>query len=90
MDGEYEGVEGEKGREVDLATKRRRFGRFIGLRGCESPIYGGSREGELGEREEKLLVWIEKEWQAALSKARAEGETGRLGLVRKCNGGGAC
>ncbi|PYH94798.1 hypothetical protein BO71DRAFT_303386, partial [Aspergillus ellipticus CBS 707.79] len=24
--------------EVDLVTKRRRFGRFIGLRGCESPL----------------------------------------------------
>lgn len=23
---------------VDLETKRRRFGRFIGLRGCESPV----------------------------------------------------
>ncbi|KAL2004917.1 hypothetical protein VTN00DRAFT_2767 [Thermoascus crustaceus] len=24
--------------EVDIETKRRRFGRFVGLRGCESPV----------------------------------------------------
>jgi hypothetical protein len=27
----------DRARSVDLATKRRRFGRFIGLSGCESP-----------------------------------------------------
>lgn len=87
------GVDGD-GKGVDLATKRRRFGRFIGLRGCETPIDDREREGgecldglgDLAPREEQLLVWIEREWQAALMKARAEGEMGTLGLVRKCGG----
>lgn len=26
---------------ADLETKRRRFGRFVGLRGCESPVVAG-------------------------------------------------
>lgn len=29
-------------REIDLQTKRRRFGRFIGLRDCESPVQSTS------------------------------------------------
>ena len=47
------GTLGEKG--VDLETKRRRFGRFIGLRGCESPV----REGFEGEWDEMDVDEIE-------------------------------
>lgn len=47
-------VPGEKSGCVDLATKRRRWGRFIGLMGCESPT-DGSEEEDLVER-------MEKEW----------------------------
>lgn len=32
---------------VDLETKRRRFGRFIGLRGCESPIENATSSGDV-------------------------------------------
>jgi hypothetical protein len=44
-------------REIDLQTKRRRFGHFIGLRGCESPVQSVSQgvpwvyEPELEPRE---------------------------------------
>lgn len=57
--------EGEQGRDegVDLETKRRRWGRFVGLRGCETPTAEGGREME--ER-------MEREWRRALEKARDE------------------
>lgn len=45
---------------LTLDTKRRRFGRFIGLRGCESPVEGGQREMER----------VEREWQRALERRR--------------------
>ena len=32
------GSQSKKERAIDLKTKRRRFGRFIGLQGCESPV----------------------------------------------------
>lgn len=32
--------------DVDIGVKRRRFGKFIGLRGCESPILGGDQYGD--------------------------------------------
>ena len=38
------------GNEVDLVTKRRRFGRFIGLRGCESPVDVDEKEDGMGMR----------------------------------------
>ncbi|PYI19126.1 hypothetical protein BO99DRAFT_146929 [Aspergillus violaceofuscus CBS 115571] len=46
------GIPGAEGVEVDLETKRRRFGRFIGLRGCESPTSLGDYQGSEAEREE--------------------------------------
>jgi hypothetical protein len=49
---------------LTLDTKRRRFGRFIGLRGCESPsLIEGQRE--LEER-------LEREWQRGLERRREE------------------
>lgn len=57
---------------VDLETKRRRFGRFIGLRGCESPVLdegkgkgwdGGFGRGGEGEEEVEMLKRrVEAEW----------------------------
>ncbi|PYH77770.1 hypothetical protein BO82DRAFT_405799, partial [Aspergillus uvarum CBS 121591] len=58
-----------EGEEVDLETKRRRFGRFIGLRGCESPTSGGYQgsEGEgrnawveMAERRRRVRGWLER------------------------------
>ncbi|KIW18319.1 hypothetical protein PV08_02607 [Exophiala spinifera] len=59
--------EGEGVREggVDLETKRRRFGRFIGLRGCESPVPSGPED----ETPSELARRMEREWRRALEKA---------------------
>lgn len=60
---------------VDLATKRRRFGRFIGLRGCESPVqdYGqGVNTNRSMENSSEMLARMEKEWQEALHRAANE------------------
>lgn len=54
--------------DIDLATKRRRFGRFIGLRGCESPVH---ENGFFNDKKETLLEWMESEWQAGLVRAKA-------------------
>lgn len=54
--------------EVDLETKRRRWGRFIGLRGCESPTATGPE----GERPDELAVRMEREWKRALERAEEE------------------
>lgn len=48
---------------VDLDTKRRRWGRFIGLRGCESPVE---------EQAESITERMEREWRAALKRAEEE------------------
>jgi hypothetical protein len=53
--------------DVELATKRRRWGRFIGLRGCESPT---TAEG--GEQEEGLVERMEREWLRVRQRAREE------------------
>lgn len=52
---------------VDTDVKRRRFGRFIGLRGCESPV----KENNDGE-EESMREQAEKEWENRLRGFRAE------------------
>ena len=51
---------------VTLMTKRRRWGRFIGLRGCESP------EGLDEEEQESLVERMEREWKRAVDRAREE------------------
>lgn len=51
---------------ADLETKRRRWGRFIGLRGCESPTEAQDElQGSVTER-------MEREWKDALRKAEEE------------------
>lgn len=51
---------------VSLTTKRRRWGRFIGLRGCESP------EGLDQEEQESLVERMEREWRRAMERMREE------------------
>jgi hypothetical protein len=55
----------ERAAEVDLETKRRRWGRFVGLRGCETPMEGREEGREMEDR-------LEREWRRALERARDE------------------
>lgn len=48
---------------VDLQTKRRRWGRFIGLRGCETP------EGD-DESIEEMEARLERQWIDGIRRAR--------------------
>ena len=60
---------------VDLATKRRRFGRFIGLRGCESPVQDHREDANTNgvvENSSEMLARMEREWQEALARAANE------------------
>lgn len=59
------------GDDVPIETKRRRWGRFIGLRGCESPVSGGGN-GWDRETEEEMSRRLEREWEEALRRARSE------------------
>lgn len=72
--------------DVDLETKRRRFGTFIGLQGCEDDDEPVDDNVWPHETEEELLLRIEREWQAALARARQEEDSDRL-LLRKTGGG---
>lgn len=62
------------GNAVDLVTKRRRFGRFIGLRGCESPVDAGEKkeDGHGNDQGEEMVRRMEVEWQMALERAVRE------------------
>lgn len=53
--------------DVSLTTKRRRWGRFIGLKGCESPA-----DEEVSA--EALVERMEREWKRAREKAVEERE----------------
>lgn len=79
---EDQGCDGGIG-AVDLATKRRRFGRFIGLRGCESPVREYAHDDTNGsgsqENGSEMLARMEREWQEALAKAATE----ELGVWRE-------
>ncbi|KAL1985732.1 hypothetical protein VTN96DRAFT_7480 [Rasamsonia emersonii] len=66
-------------KSVDIETKRRRIGRFFGLRGCESPVAEGFDDGAgtgtgAGDDDDARAVeeQMEKEWQEALRRARCE------------------
>lgn len=62
------GVAGPNLDPVDLETKRRRWGRFIGLRGCESPTTLGPED----ETPDDLAKRMENEWKRALERAEEE------------------
>lgn len=53
---------------IDLETKRRRWGRFIGLRGCESPTGVTDENGNPVEGMD-LVLRMEREWKRALERA---------------------
>lgn len=53
--------------DIDLETKRRRWGRFIGLRGCDSPTI--QTDAPAGERPDQLVRRMEREWRRALDRA---------------------
>ena len=62
--------------DTDLETKRRRWGRFIGLRGCESPTAAvdeyGTPVASSRESAEELARRMEREWRRALERAQEE------------------
>ena len=41
---------------ADVEAKRRRFGRFVGLRGCDTPATGGLEEEKMGRDMETWLA----------------------------------
>lgn len=72
---------GEVGKKVSLETKRRRWGRFLGLQGCESPVEkvkNGERkasnreEGEETSDTEPTTELLDREWRRALENRREE------------------
>lgn len=70
--------------ETDLRTKRRRFGRFIGLRGCESPV--GERPETvygLAISIEESIVEIELDWERGGGVAEPGVRAGEEGSVGK-------
>jgi hypothetical protein len=78
---------GEEVVQVDLETKRRRWGRFVGLRGCESPVVersdtGGEVETQRETREE-MEGRMEREWRRALERERDEEILREKGLRRR-------
>lgn len=73
----------EKKHLVDLATKRRRWGRFIGLRGCESPVNestdsdanaNGDKSDLVEQDTEALQEQFEREWKEGLRRKQEEYE----------------
>ena len=62
---------------VSLETKRRRWGRFLGLRGCDSPtVMRWLSERERREREtpeeRELRERLEREWRRGIERRRQE------------------
>ena len=71
-------TEERKKGEVGVAEKRRRFGRFVGLRGCESPTAVMTpRMAEVRRREEEARAEIER-WMDAEMRRREERERERM------------
>lgn len=68
---------------MDLDTKRRRIGQFIGLKGCDSPVYEAWEDQEEAEELEwelevevdemdDTLRGMQEEWTEALNRAWGE------------------
>ncbi|KAL2870003.1 uncharacterized protein BJX67DRAFT_302749 [Aspergillus lucknowensis] len=62
---------------VDTEVKRKRFGRFIGLRGCESPTFQYSRPSNGRSIREQ----VELEWEKAFARAKLEEEERDIDLM---------
>ncbi|KAA8642263.1 hypothetical protein EYZ11_006667 [Aspergillus tanneri] len=60
--------------ETNLQTKRRRFGRFIGLRGCESPVEEPRSDPASEETDAEMLARMDREWQECLFRARLDSD----------------
>lgn len=58
--------------KVSLETKRRRWGRFLGLRGCESPVREGVDLAEVERREQEMREVLEREWRRGIERRREE------------------
>lgn len=52
--------------DADINDKRRRFGRFMGLRGCDSPLL----RGETSEEQEMMDMWVELRIRANMDNER--------------------
>lgn len=65
---------GSKRRRVSLRTKRRRWGRFMGLRGCETPTAASAKTSGRNDHdgEDDIEERMEREWQRALERQREE------------------
>ena len=46
-------------RDADIEDKRRRFGRFLGLRGCESPVVEGQMAEEMEREMREMEAYVE-------------------------------
>ncbi|KAK0737605.1 hypothetical protein B0T21DRAFT_439528 [Apiosordaria backusii] len=61
---------------MTIEDKRRKLGRFIGLRGCESPVRTDEGEGEVNEEVQEMMGWdeqrIREEIRRRLEKEREE------------------
>ncbi|KAL8922070.1 MAG: hypothetical protein Q9208_005380 [Pyrenodesmia sp. 3 TL-2023] len=66
----------EPGEAAKLEDKRRRFGRFVGLRGCESPVDGDGGEADREREQRAMELYVEGEIKRREEKAWAE-MTGR-------------
>ncbi|KAI4199431.1 MAG: hypothetical protein LQ346_002569 [Caloplaca aetnensis] len=62
--------------EAKLEDKRRRFGRFVGLRGCESPVDGDGDEANREREQRAMELYVEGEIKRREERAWAE-MTGR-------------
>jgi len=54
------------GTSASIEEKRRRFGRFVGLRGCESPTF----EGTTVWTEEELERWVRQRIEVGMLRQR--------------------
>jgi hypothetical protein len=72
-----------EGKEVDIEVKRRRFGRFIGMRECETPTRANMGIGIDDTTEEGLKRKMQKEWEEVIKRSRGDDEEA---LRRKAGG----
>ncbi|MCJ1243085.1 hypothetical protein MMC30_000282 [Trapelia coarctata] len=70
---------GEEEARAGIEEKRRRFGRFVGLRGCESP----TAEGEIAQwGEAEMERWVRARVEAGMEREREREEVRRKGVFR--------
>lgn len=72
------GAGGCEGETAGIEEKRRRFGRFVGLRGCESP----TGEGVALWGEVEMERWVRARVEAGMAREREREEGRRKGVFR--------